>query len=89
MLNWFTSWKQLHESWLASKEATKFNFFADETWNCIQALILAQVATIQLHCIEKGESVNPRVMNTDVVEWFFGACRQMVGGATNKLKCKG
>jgi len=46
---------------------------------------LGQVATIQHYCVEKGESVNPRSLNTDALEWFFGDCRQMVGGSTNKL----
>jgi hypothetical protein len=30
----------------------------------------------------------PRVINTDVVEWFFGDARSMVGGSTNKLRAK-
>ena len=32
--------------------------------------------------------VNPRVINTDVVEWFFGDKRSMVGRARNKLRAK-
>ena len=60
-----------------------------ETWNCIQALILAHVGMIQIYCIEKKQSLNPRVVNTDVVEWFFGDARSMVGGATNRLGVRG
>ena len=32
--------------------------------------------------------INPRVINTDIVEWFFGDMRSMVGSATNKLRAK-
>ena len=32
--------------------------------------------------------INPRVINTDVVEWFFGNARAMVGGLTIKLRAK-
>jgi hypothetical protein len=85
ILSWFTEWKQLHDERVTAGEATEYNFFAPETWFCIQALILGQVATIQYYCVEKGESVNPRSLNTDALEWFFGDCRQMVGGSTNKL----
>ena len=28
------------------------------------------------------------MINTDVVEWFFGDAWSMVGGATNKLRAK-
>ena len=28
------------------------------------------------------------MINTDVVEWFFGNARSMVGGTTNKLQAK-
>ena len=40
---------------------------------------------MQIFCIEKRETINPRSMNTDVVEWFFGDGRQMVGGSTRKM----
>ena len=32
--------------------------------------------------------INPRVINTDVVEWFFGDARAMASGSTNKLQAK-
>jgi hypothetical protein len=88
VLEWFSRWKKLHDERVAIEEATEYNFFAHETWRCIQSLILAHVAIIQLYCVEKSESINPRVINTDVVEWFFGDARSMVGGATNKLRAK-
>jgi len=37
----------------------------------------------------KGESISPRIMNTDTVEWFFGNAHQMVGGSSNKLTVAG
>ena len=46
------------------------------------------MAIIQLYCVEKGASIKPRVIKTDVVEWFLGDARSMVGGATNKLRAK-
>ena len=46
------------------------------------------MAIIQLHCAKKQVVINPRVVNTDVVEWFFGDTCSMVGGATNKLRVK-
>ena len=49
---------------------------------------MAHVSIIQIYCIEKKEKINPRVINTDVVEWFFGDARSMCGGATNKLRAK-
>ena len=70
------------------RNATEFNFFAAETWFCIRALILAHVCAIQIYCVEGGESVNPRSMNTDVVEWFFGDGSQMCGGSTNKMTAR-
>ena len=88
ILDWFSKWKSIHDERVAAKEATEYNFFAEETWGCIQALVLAHVAIIQLHCVEKKVAINPRVINTDVVEWFFGDARSMVGGATNKLRAK-
>jgi hypothetical protein len=37
----------------------------------------------------KSESISPRTLNTDTVEWFFGNARQMVGGSSNKLSAAG
>ena len=37
----------------------------------------------------KSESISPRTLNTDTVEWFFGDARQMVGGSSNKLTAAG
>lgn len=88
VLAWFTEWKNLHDERVAIEEATEYNFFAPETWFCIQALILAEVGTIQLYCIEKGQSIRPKSLNTDVVEWLFGDCRQMAGGSTNSLTAR-
>ena len=85
ILDWFSGWRKLHDSRVEKGDATEFNFFADETWFCIRALLLSHIAAIQIYCIEKGVSINPKSMNTDVVEWFFGDARQMVGGSTNKM----
>ena len=65
--------------------ATEYIFLAAETWFCIREILLPQVGAIQIYCIEKGEKINPRNMNTDVVEWLFGDGRQMVGGNANKI----
>ena len=87
-LSWFSGWKKLHDERVAKGEADEYNFFANETWFCIKSLLLGHVATIQLYCIEKGESIRPRSMNTDCVEWFFADARQMVAGSTNKLTAR-
>jgi hypothetical protein len=88
-LAWFSRWKQLHDERVAKKVLLVYNYFADETWFCIKSLLLAHVLVIHIYCITKGESVNPRTMNTDTVEWFFGDARQIVGGSTNKLTAAG
>jgi hypothetical protein len=47
--------------------------------------ILAHVSAIQIYCVVKKERINPRSLNTDVIEWFFGDGRQMVGGSQRKM----
>ena len=74
---------------LSKGEATEFNFFADETFFCIRALVLAHVSMIEIYCIQQNEEIRPRSMNTDTVEWTFGDERQMVGGSHNKLTALG
>ena len=88
-LAWFSRWKELHDERVEEKHATAYNFFADETWFCIKSLLLGHVTVIQLYCLMKGESISPRTMNTDTVEWFFGDACQMVGGSSNKLTAAG
>jgi len=44
---------------------------------------------MHIYCVIKGESISPRTMNTDTVEWFFRDARQMAGGSTNKLTAAG
>lgn len=88
-LEWFTEWKASHDTMVAKGEADEYNFFAPETWFCIRALLLGHIAVIQYYCLDRGESINPSSMNTDVVEWFFGDARQMMGGSTNKLNALG
>ena len=69
----FRNGKKCMPKWWPTKRWTPMNaIFFYETWFCIQALILAHVGAIQLYCVEEGESINPRSMNTDVIEWFFG-----------------
>ena len=79
----------MHDDRVSAKLATEYNFFANETWFCIKSLLLAHITVIQIYCVKKGESISPRTMNTDTVEWFFGDARQMVGGSTNKLTAAG
>ncbi|EJK46778.1 hypothetical protein THAOC_34538 [Thalassiosira oceanica] len=77
-MQYFFEWKELHDKRVKDEEATEYNFFADETWFCLRALILVHVALIQEYCIKKKVSINPKSLNTDVCEWFFGNGRQMV-----------
>lgn len=51
----------------------------------MNSLILCHITAIQIYCIDQGENIYPRAMNTDTVEWHFGDARQTVGGSTNKL----
>jgi hypothetical protein len=88
-LNWFTNWRTLHEKMLSKKRALEYKFFADETWFCIKSLLLGNVTAIEIFRIRNGKKINPRVMNTDTVEWHFRNTRQMVGGSTNKLTAAG
>jgi hypothetical protein len=88
-LAWFSQWKQLHDERVKDKHSTEYNYFADETWFCIKSFLLAHVTVIQIYCITKGKSINPRTMNTDTVECFFGDARQMMGSSTNKLTAAG
>ena len=62
--------------------------FTSETWFCIPSLLLAHVIAIELYYIERGEKINPWSLNTDVVEWYFGDGRQMVGGSTNNITAR-
>jgi hypothetical protein len=89
ILRWFSTWKALHDKRLNAGDATKFNFFAKETWFCIRALLLSHVTAIQIYCIEKREKINPRSMNTDAVENHFANARQMTGGSHNKITAAG
>ncbi|KAL9182387.1 hypothetical protein ACHAXT_013039 [Thalassiosira profunda] len=89
VLKWFSGWRALHDELVAKDKAGEYNFFADETWFCIRALILGHVATIEMYCVQQGESVNPSSMNTDTVEWTFGDFRGMAMGSTNKMTARG
>ena len=75
----------MHDKRVKEKHATKYIFFANETWFCIKSLLLGHVAVMYIYCVIKGESISLWTMNTDMVEWFFGDTRQMVGCSTNKL----
>ena len=88
-LSWLTVWKQDHDQRVEDGINTIYNFFAPETWNCMQMLILSHVVVIEYWCIGKGMKVNPRVLNTDPVEHHFGNCRQMVGGSHAGLNVMG
>lgn len=62
---------------------TKYNFLAPETWRCIRILILTHVTVLQLYVIERGFTINPRLLCTDCVEQHFGNVRQKKAGSTN------
>ena len=47
------------------------------------------MGAIQIFCIEKNFSINPRSMNTDAVEHFLGDARKMNSGRTDKVNAKG
>ena len=70
VLSWFTDWKNMHNMAMADDNSptTGYNFFVDKTQFCIHALILSYVGTIQIYCINKGGKLNPRNLNTDIVE---------------------
>ena len=78
-ITWLTTWKNDHDECVEQGINTKFNFFASDTWNCMQMLIMSYVVIIKNWCIGKSMSINPHVLNTDPVEHHFGSCRQMVG----------
>lgn len=42
-----------------------------------------------MYCVDKDKKINPRSMNTDIVEWFSGDAHQFVGGSTNKMTARG
>ena len=88
VLKWFSKWKKLHDTRVQSGEATAYNFFADETWFCIRALILANVGMIHTYCVVMKVELNPRSLTTDPVEHFFGDARQMIGGSTSALTAR-
>ena len=45
-LVWFSRWKDLHNERVRAKLATKYNFFANETWFSIKSLLLAHITVI-------------------------------------------
>lgn len=79
------SWKACHNKEVANGTKTEYNFFAAETWKCIQLLILSHVVVIQIYCLDQKISINPRTLNTDCVEHHFGDARQFAGGSTSRL----
>ena len=70
-LDWFTKRRMLHDAHMKKGDADEYIVFADETWLCILALILAHVGAIQIYCTGKNFSINPRSVNTDNVELSF------------------
>ena len=53
IIEWFSQQKKLHNKRAVIEEAKRCNYVVHETWRCIQSLILAHVAIIQLYCVEK------------------------------------
>ena len=84
-LTWMQKWKNDHDERVKRKERAEWNFFADDTWNCIQMLVMSHLVLIQIYCIEKGMKLVPRKLNTDPCENYFGNGRQMVGGSTHAM----
>ncbi len=80
-LTWLTKWKISHNEGVKKGEQTEWNFFADETWRCIQLLILSHVCIIEHYCVKRGFKIHPCRLNTDPVEKHFCNGRQMVGGS--------
>ncbi|KAL7549851.1 hypothetical protein ACHAWF_013111 [Thalassiosira exigua] len=81
ILNWLTKWQHPHKAMVEEGERTEWNFFADETWNCMKMLIMSNVLVIQYHCIERKFIINPRSMLTDSCENHFGNVRQCQAGS--------
>ena len=71
-LEWMQKWKNDHNKRVKVKERAEWNFFADDTWNCIQMLVMSHLVLIQIYCIEKGMKLVPRKLNTDPCENYFG-----------------
>ena len=89
ILDWFSRWRALHDELVETVKATESNLFVVETWFCIRALILTQVAVIEIYCVQRSEEVNPFCMTTDTVENKSGDERQTVGRSHNKLSALG
>lgn len=80
-----SEWQKDHAARVAEGTRTKWNFFADETWNCIKMLISSHLVLIEVYCIGKGMEVDPHRFTTDPCEHHFGNARQCVGGSTHAL----
>ena len=63
----------MHDASLEKQDGitTDYNFFAKETWFFILALILTHVGAIKIDCINKVKKLNPRSLNTNVIECFL------------------
>jgi hypothetical protein len=92
ILQWFSKWHSVHKERLGKTNRktgktfdTEFNFFADETWRNLQALVLGNVFLIQYWVLDKGLSINPRTLNTDCLEHHFGNGRQITAGSHHGL----
>ncbi len=81
IVEYFSRWKFKHDERVIAGLATKYNFFAEETWFCIRSLLLGHATVIQIYCVENSKSINPHTMNTDMVEWHFENARQMKPGS--------
>ena len=71
ILDWFSKWKILYDNNVTEGVYTDLIFFADEIWFCTRALFLAYIGAIQIYCVEKNVSINPRCMNTGADECFL------------------
>ena len=67
----------------------RIEFFADETWKCMQMLILSHIVVIQVHAIEEEMKIKPSAMTTDPCENHFGNTRQNCGGSRTGLAVMG
>ena len=78
-------WSNDHDKRVEARARTEWIFFANETWKCIQLLLLSHVCLIEFWCIGKGMTIHPRKLMTDPVEKHFGNGRQMVAGSRSGM----
>ena len=56
----------------------KDNFFPVQPWNSLQSLILGLVGSIEVKVIRYGQTIFPKITNTDGIEKDFSCSRQNI-----------